>query len=498
MARELLTPKEMSRVDGLAIAGGLSGLALMENAGRATADAATELAAHGARIAVLCGPGNNGGDGFVAARLLAERGYAVWLALLGERNALQGDAAAMAHRWTGEVLPLDTAPIPWADLVVDAIFGAGLSRAVEGAAAEVIATLTASGKPVVAVDVPSGLDGATGEIRGTAPRALVTVTFFRRKPGHLLLPGRLACGEVKVADIGIPPAVLDGVRPNTWANGPDLWLGHYPWPKLDGHKYDRGHTVVVSGPADSTGAARLAARAALRIGSGLATVASPRDAVAVNAAQLTAVMLRPCDGAGALREMLADRRKNAVLVGPGAGLGDVTAETIWAALASGAHTVLDADALTMLAGQADALARQVAGASRAVVLTPHTGEFARVFPHRAGLDKLSRTRAAARDSGAVVVLKGPDTVIAAPDGRAAINDNAPPWLATAGSGDVLAGFVTGLLAQGMAAFEAACAAVWLHGDCAATFGPGLIAEDLSEMVPQALRRLASQGICRTG
>ena len=511
---ELLTTAEMGRADALAVKHGVPGLALMENAGRAVADAAAELAGRpGAAIAVACGPGNNGGDGFVAARLLREKGYRVRLGLLGPRDALKGDAADMAKRWGAASEPLTPATLADADVVVDALFGAGLSRPLEGMAADVVAAINACAKPVVAVDVPSGLDGTTGASGGPVVQATRTVSFFRMKPGHLLLPGRTLCGEVRLADIGTPARVLEEIKPRTFANHPSLWGESYPWPRLDAHKYTRGHAVVVSGPAESTGAGRLGARGALRIGAGLVTVVGPATATAVNATHLTAIMLKAVGSDTALTEFLSDVRRNAVLIGPGAGAGAATAATVLTVLASPAAAVLDADALTSFApGESNAPVRAVGfgfvvrgsepgpnadglfGAIKVrkapVVLTPHEGEFKRLFGDLPG-SKLDRTRRAAELSGAVVVLKGADTVIASPDGRAAINDNAPPWLATAGAGDVLAGFVTGLLAQHMPAFDAACAAVWLHGACATQFGPGLIAEDLPETLPQMLRGLLS-------
>lgn len=509
---ELLTAAEMGRADRLAAERGVPGLVLMENAGRAVAEAAVTLAPRaGATIAVACGPGNNGGDGFVAARLLREQGYAVRLGLLGHSDALKGDAAEMAARW-GDAEPLGAATIAGAEVIVDALFGAGLARPLDGAAAEVVAAINASGKPVVAVDVPSGLDGTTGEAAGPVVQATCTVTFFRLKPGHLLLPGRALCGEVRLADIGIPDAVLAEVGPATFANRPSLWREHFPQVRLDGHKYTRGHAVVVSGAAESTGAARLGARGALRIGAGLVTVVGNGAATAVNATHLTAVMVKALANDRALSEFLADERRNAVLIGPGAGVGAQTAATVLTALASPAAAVLDADALTSFAPNeseepvravgfgfvlrgaepgptAVGLFEAIKGRRAPVVLTPHEGEFKRLFGEVGG-SKLDRARQAAALSGAVVILKGADTVIASPDGRAAINDNAPPWLATAGTGDVLAGFVAGLLAQRMPAWEAACAAVWLHGACATAFGPGLIAEDLPEVLPAVMKGLA--------
>ena len=480
----------MGRADRLAVAAGVSSPTLMENAGRAVADEAALMVPAGARIAILCGPGNNGGDGFVAARHLRALGYDVRLASLATIAALKGDAAVMAQRCGGEAAPLSASVLDGAQLIVDALFGAGLTRPLEGAAAAAVEAMNAAGAPVLAVDVPSGLDSTTGIAAGPVVQARRTITFFRRKPGHLLLPGRQYCGLVRAADIGIPDSVLGEIAPRTWANAPALWLPAFPRPGLAAHKYDRGHALVVSGPLAHTGAARMGARGALRIGAGLVTVASPPDALAVNAAHLTAIMLTPFEGAGGLAQILADRRKNAVLLGPALGVGAATRELVTAALAAGAATVLDADALTSFEGEAAALGRAIAlFPARSVVLTPHEGEFRRLFPAVTQGSKLDRARTAARDSGAVVILKGADTVIATPDGRAAINDNSPPWLATAGAGDVLGGFVAGLLAQGMPAFEAACAAAWLHGAAAADFGPGLIAEDLPERLPAVLAKL---------
>ncbi len=491
---ELLSTEEMGQADRLAVAAGVESLTLMENAGRAVAGEAVRMVGRGARISVVCGPGNNGGDGFVAARHLQEAGFDVGVALLGPRDALKGDAATMARRWTGRVEPLAFASLDGPNLIVDALFGAGLTRPLEGTAAAAVEAMMRSGARIVSIDVPSGLDGTTGAAAGPVVHASRTVTFFRRKPGHLLLPGRMLCGTVSVADIGIPTTVLADIAPLTFANDAPLWLPQLPHARPEGHKYDRGHALVVSGPMEHTGAARMGARGALRIGAGLVTVASPPDGLFVNAAHLTAIMLLAFDGPEGLSEILADRRKNVVLLGPALGVGEETCALVEAALASGAATVLDADALTSFAEEPSALARAIAGiASRSVVLTPHEGEFHRLFPDLTQGSKLERARMAAAAMGAVVVLKGADTVIAAPDGSAAINENAPPWLATAGAGDVLGGFVAGLLAQGMPAFEAACAAVWLHGAVAANVGVGLIAEDLPEHLPEVLRKLARAG-----
>lgn len=480
---ELLTPAEMARADRLAIDGGILGTRLMEKAGRAVADAVAFRHPLGTRIVVLCGPGNNGGDGFVAARVLKDRGYLVRVALLGDPARLAGDAATAARAWTGPVERLQarglSALLDRAGVVVDALFGAGLARDLDGEAAAIVDAVNASGMPVVAVDLPSGIDGATGAVRGTAVRAETSVTFFRLKPGHLLLPGRARCGTTILADIGIPAAVLRDIGPSLWKNAPELWGGRLEAPSLEGHKYARGHAVVVSGARLRTGAARLAAGAALRAGAGLVTLAADVDAALVAAHHLTAVMIAEVDGAEGLARLLADRRLNAVAIGPAAGLGEATRAKVVASLGGARAVVLDADALTSFEADPGALFDRIRSGTGPVVLTPHEGEFARLFPDLAAGAKTDRVRAAARRSGAIVVLKGADTVIAAPDGRAAVNANAPPDLATAGSGDVLAGVAVAMLARGMPGFEAACAAVWLHGECGRRAGPGLTAEDLA-------------------
>ena len=481
--KALLTPQQMGEADRTTIAGGIAGAVLMEKAGLAVADAVSRRFSP-RPVAVLCGPGNNGGDGFVAARILAERGWKVRLALLGEAAALRGDAGAAAARWRGAVEPLSPAVLDKAGLAVDAIFGAGLARPVEGAARAVIETLDRRGMPVVAVDVPSGVDGGTGEVRGVAARAAVTVTFFRKKPGHLLLPGRVHCGETLLAQIGIRDMALDQVAPDTAEDDPAWWLPDLPRPRRDSHKYTRGHALVAGG-AVMTGAARLGARAAARLGAGLVTLAAPEAVFQVYAAALTGIIVQPISGLDDFRELLEDRRRNAALIGPGAGVGDDTRDKTLAILAAGKRAVLDADALTSFADEPKFLFDAIRSP---VVMTPHEGEFARLF--ETGGSKLERARRAARQSGAVIVLKGADTVIAAPDGRAAVNGNAPPDLATAGSGDVLAGMVLGLLAQNMEPFAAAAAAVWLHGAAGGRIGAGLVAEDLVEGLPLVLRDLA--------
>jgi hydroxyethylthiazole kinase-like uncharacterized protein yjeF len=499
---ELLTPAEAAEADRLTIAGGVAGIALMERAGAAVADEAARMAPSGGRISVMCGPGGNGGDGFVAARLLAARGYRVSLGLLGARAPTRGDAALAAARWPGPVALAEGLELGGADLIVDALFGAGLARDLVGAAlacVEAVNAFARSGKPALSVDVPSGVDGETGAVRGAAVEASATVAFFRLKPGHLLLPGRRLSGRLVLAEIGIAPSALAAIGPRTFLNAPPIWRHALPRPGAASHKYTRGAALVLSGPVHRTGAARLAARAALRVGAGLVTLASPPDAVLVNAAHSTAVMVAPFEGLTGFSALLADSRRNAVLIGPGAGVGAETRAYVAAALieptAAARAVVLDADALTSFSGDAAGLAALIGRQAHAAILTPHEGEFARLFRGRSDVlgqpSKLARARAAAATLNAVVVYKGSDTVVAAPDGRAAIGFDLPPDLATAGSGDALAGFACGLLAQGMPAFEAACAAVWLHGASARAFGPGLIAEDLPEALPGVLRELTA-------
>ncbi|MCU0837510.1 MAG: NAD(P)H-hydrate dehydratase [Rhodospirillales bacterium] len=477
----VLTVAEMYRADAAAIAGGVPGLRLMEAAGWAIARAIRQRW-RPRPVAVLCGPGNNGGDGFVVARLLAAEGWPVRLGLLGSVDALKGDAAVNAGRWRGPIRPLDESLIAGGPLVVDGLFGAGLARPVDGIAARLIDAINDRDLDCVGIDVPSGVSGDTGAVLGTAPRCRLTVTFFRPKPGHLLLPGRPLCGELIVADIGIPNGVLPAISPLTAVNGPDLWAAALPRLALAGNKYGRGHALILGG-APMCGAARLAADAARRMGAGLVTIATATAALPLYAAARPGTILAAADGIDAFAALIGDRRRNSALLGPGAGVTADTRGKVLAALATGKPCVLDADALTAFAGDPQTLFAAIRGPC---LLTPHEGEFARLFD--ATGDKLSRARAAASRCGATVLLKGADTVIAAADGRAAITVDAPPTLATGGSGDVLAGFAVALLAQGMEPFPAAAAAAWLHGRAAAEFGCGLIAEDLIDILPAVLAR----------
>jgi NAD(P)H-hydrate epimerase len=469
---ELLTVAECAAVDRAALASGLDLAGLIERAGRAVA-AGVRVRWTPRPVAVLCGPGNNGADGLVAARALARAGWPVRVGRLGVGGA--------DHE------PLAPAILDGAALVVDALFGAGLARPLRGTAAEVLAAARDRGLPSVAVDVPSGVTGDGGEAWGPVLPAALTVTFVRRKPGHLLEPGRSLCGEIVVADIGIPEPVVASVPAKARANDPGVWERALTFAGPGDHKHSRGHVVVAGGGPAASGAARLAAAAALRAGAGLVTTAVRTEALAVHAAHQTAVMVALAETAVDFAALLGDLGVDSVLVGPGAGVTPDTRERVLAALDSGRPCVLDADALTVFRDAPRALFDKLAPTC---LLTPHEGEFRRLFAITG--DKLSRARAAAATARAVVLIKGSDTVIAAPDGRALIAGDAPPWLATAGSGDVLAGLAAGLMAQGVPAFEAAGAACWLHATAARACGPGSTSEDLVAAVPGAVARLRAR------
>lgn len=493
---ELLTTRQMAEADRLTIAGGIPGFQLMENAGRSVADAVSARFRSGTPVLVVAGPGNNGGDGFVAARILGQRGHPVRVILFGDRERLKGDAAQAAFRYAGPVEPA-TSEFGSPAVIVDALFGAGLDRPLDERPAQAVAAINCSSAWVLAVDLPSGISGDSGAVMGSAVKADATVTFFRKKPGHLLLPGRVHCGVTTVAQIGIQSLVLDLVQPRIFENAPRAWGEHFPIPKLEGHKYSRGHAVVVSGGISSTGAARLAARGALRAGAGLVTIASPADALVVNATASLAVMVREAEGSEGLKALLADQRINAVLIGPGGGLGPEMRQKVEVALAGNRTIILDADAITSFGDNPKELFTMLTNHPESTTIyTPHEGEFYRLFRSIREIpsvkQKLEACLAASHETGGVVALKGPDTVVAAPDGRAMIADNAPAYLATAGAGDVLAGITAGLCAQGMPAFESSAAAVWLHGEAAREFGPGLIAEDLTEVLPVVYRRLVAE------
>lgn len=482
-AAALLDADESRTADKAAIASGTSGEKLMENAGKAVIDAITQKYSP-CPVLIVCGTGNNGGDGFVTGRLLKERGWQVTISVVGDAGSINGDAKHAKDKWNMTGSPARTfspALLKESKLVVDALFGTGLERNAEGPAKEAITTINESGLPVVSIDIPSGIHATTGAIMGVAVKAAHTVSFVRPKPGHVLLPGKAHTGELHVYNIGITG---DNVTPHYFLNAPALWKHTLPKVAPDAHKYTRGHTLVMGGEKEMTGASRLAALAALRTGSGLCSIACSADALPIYASSLMSVMTKPFSQTSQLQAMMEDKHITASLIGPGCGATDATRDQVLQLLSHKKPCVLDADAISVFKANPKPLFAAIKGPT---VLTPHEGEFERLF--KINGPKPQRALEAAEQSDAVIVLKGNDTVIAAPDGRIAINANAPVWLATAGTGDVLAGMITGLMAQGMPAFEAACAATWMHGDAATRFGPGLISEDLPGMIPPVLKTL---------
>lgn len=475
----LLTPDEMAAADSAAARSGIDSFGLMEKAGQAVTATALRHYPQTRRFVVLCGPGNNGGDGYVAARALALVGCHTEIYALGDPEALTGDARRAFEHCPIIPEPLASLEPRTGDTVIDAIFGAGLARAVPEEVWQVIARVEATGVPVVAVDLPSGLCGRSGVPLGAAFKADRTVTFMTKKPGHMLMPGRSLCGDIEVCDIGIPRRILQAAAGKIRRNHPVLWQGLMPSPQAASHKYRRGHLAVFSGSGSHTGAARLSATAGLAAGAGLVTVASPADAMAANAGHLTAVMLRQVETADDLREWLSAAKLSAFVLGPGFGVGGKAREFV--STLEGRPLVLDADGITSFGEDRDRLFEAYRGSGPHLVLTPHEGEFARLFPEIArddGLGKVEKALAAAGQAGAIIVYKGADTVVGGPDGRAFINENAPPWLATAGSGDVLAGMIGALLANDVPALEAAAAGVYLHGEAALRAGRAMTSEDL--------------------
>ena len=478
----LILPAAVAEIDAACIQSGIAGYGLMTRAGLAVASSALKHFPDARRFVVLAGPGNNGGDAYVAAGALRAAGCNVALHSLNLAEPTSLDARRAREECGLKPDPLETYVPEPGDVVIDGLFGAGLARDVPLALSGVIGKVTERNIPVIAIDLPSGIDGRSGKILGAAFKAVVTVTFMALKPGMLLLPGRDHCGQVDIADIGVPRRYIAEHRAGIAINTPQIWATRAGAHRADAHKYSRGALVVFSGAANHTGAARLSADAGLRAGAGLVTIASPEGALSENAGHLTAVMVRRIDNTGELAEWLTDIRLGTFVLGPGFGIGQKARD--FALALKDRKLVLDADGLTSFREDPGQLFEAYSGEPR-LVLTPHEGEFARLFPDITGdgnLSKVDKALAAAKRANAVVIYKGSDTVIASPDGRAAVNINAPPTLATAGSGDVLAGICGAFLAQGYPAYEAACAAVWHHADAANRAGAGLTAEVLAAHV----------------
>lgn len=487
----LLTPEEARTADTWAMENGKTGTELMEAAGRAVADTIVEYVGTplevGGEVLILCGPGNNGGDGYVVARFLEEWGYPVKVIATVDRESLKGDARKMARKWKGATELIGESKVNGAAVVVDSLFGTGFNKELEGELADLVIEANRADAFKVAVDVPSGLNANTGNSIGVCFQADATITFFRKKSGQLVAPGRFYCGgaeHIHVADIGIPEAALEDIEPLHFSNEPALWSQHFPFQGPSSHKYNRGHMLVLGGKEPTLGASRLASMSGLRVGAGLVTLAAPSESYAIQAGAMDDVMVRRFDSAFGFIGIMSDPKINTVLLGPGAGVGEKTAELVMQATMKGRNLVLDADALTSLAGRIDVLKD---ASNCEMVLTPHEGEFARLFPNLDfKADRIKAARDAARLSGCTVVLKGVSTVIASVDGRVSISSNAPSWLSVGGTGDILSGMIGGLLAQGMPAFEAASAAVWMHGEAAMKAGRGLIASDLLPLISRVL------------
>ncbi|UVC11059.1 NAD(P)H-hydrate dehydratase [Rhizobium sp. TH2] len=479
----LIEPESVREIDAACIQSGIPGFRLMTAAGLAVAASALRHFPGARRFAVLAGPGNNGGDAYIAAGALRNAGAEIEVFQLPSRRPSTDDAARALAECGVVAQSMNAFESTEGDIVIDGVFGAGLSRDVPSELATLIAKIKLLRIPVLAVDLPSGIDGRTGQVLGAAFKADVTVTFMALKPGMLLLPGREHCGQVEIAEIGVPKRLIEAHRSTVHVNGPEIWHA-YPHPRdASAHKYSRGALAVFSGGASHTGAARLTANAGLKAGAGLVTIASPAEAMEVNATHLTAVMLRQIDHIDDLNGWLEDKRLSTFVLGPGFGVGAKARDFVLAL--KDRKLVLDADGITSFRDDPSILFNAFATGEPHLILTPHEGEFSRLFADIAGdarLSKVDKAIAAARRANAAVIYKGSDTVIASADGRAAINTNAPPSLATAGSGDVLAGICGALLAQGYPAYEAACAAVWHHGDAANRAGAGLTAETLVERV----------------
>lgn len=489
MALEILSSAQMKTSEQIAKQSGVDGFSLMKAAGQAVADEILNRFSP-MPVLVLCGSGNNGGDGFVVASLLKKKRWPVSLACAVSLGELQGEAARASDLWKGKVLSFEDLALPNGGMIVDSVFGTGLSRPIEGEIAEVLETVQQSSCTVIAVDVPSGMNADTGECQGCTPQADLTVTFFRKKLGHVLMPALDACGEIVVANIGIPDHALEALGPVITETAPENGWGDWAADKpRNSHKYDYGHVLVLGG-RHMTGAACLVGKSALRAGAGLCTIAAYSEAALVYKSYCPSLIVEPLDELARFKEHLKDTRRNVVIIGPGAGFENPPAlkKAVFDTLAAEPKRVciLDADALTVFA---DDLRTFYKALGPHCILTPHEGEFARLFPDLTG-SKIERAKAAAARTKSIIVLKGPDTVVAKPDGGCAVNTTGNGWLATAGAGDVLAGLIAGFVARGLGdLFGAVCAAVWCHGKAGENLGAGLISADLPDQIPLVLKNI---------
>jgi len=490
----LLNNEAMEQLDRDTISCGTLGIQLMEQAG---SSAVEQICHHYSPIPtlVLCGPGNNGGDGFVIARLLAQQGFNVQVAQALPKGHYQNDAAIMEQKYIGEAIALEECCKVIDDqqyqLVIDALFGTGLNRPIEGIYHTVLQKVSTLKAPIVAIDIPSGINGNTGQVQGIAAPAMLTVTFAFKKLGHTLIPGRDYCGKIIVTDIGHPPNLLQDIRSDYIENHPELWQKYLPSPSNQSHKYNRGYTLIYGGPIACTGASRMASYAALRAGAGICSIACTPAALPIYAASVTAIMTKSYSSDAELNKMLDSNKLNALLIGPGAGVNDTTRRHTLMMLNTQLPCVLDADALTCFSDNPQILFNAIKQRNAATILTPHSGEFDRIFGITTPEKRIESVMKAAMNSGAIIILKGADSIIGTPDGNVTINTHASFHLATAGAGDVLAGIIAGLLATNMPPYKAVQAAIWIHGECGIRCGKGLIAEDLIDVLPNILHSLTT-------
>jgi len=482
----ILSCKNHKDLDKRTIKKFIPGYKLMENAGGVIFKIIKKKFKKKKKIKILCGPGNNGGDGFVVAKLLEENGFQdVELFCLVTKNKLKGDAKIAANNFNKNLKSFNDFKISSNDLIIDGIFGSGLKRNISGNLKKIIEKINLKKPYCISIDTPSGINGDTGEIQGTALKSNDTITFTTKKPGHLLSPGSEYCGNVIVGDIGINLEKLS-FKPRIFENHPDNWRSKFPWPNQKSHKYTRGFSLIICGEK-MTGASRLAARAAARIGCGLLCLGVPRKSFNIYSTENPIALIEIVDDKKDLNNLLKDKRINTILIGPGFGISKKKLELILKVVKEKKRLiVLDADALK------NNFKKILLKNKTKIVITPHEGEFLQVLKDlniKNKKNKFSIVIEFIKKTKINLILKGNKTLICSQDGKISINTNTSPFLATGGSGDVLAGMITGLISQGMDIFNACCASVWIHGEIGRMKGPGLIAEDLPEMIPKVLKKL---------
>jgi hydroxyethylthiazole kinase-like uncharacterized protein yjeF len=510
---ELFSLNEMQRADALAMQSGILGLSLMEQAGNRVAYNIEQICEGPSRLCILAGPGNNGGDAFVVARLLSERAYKIDtfnVCLKAVHNSdKESDAKKMREKWVKEGAKLHSIEdwttlkesIDSSALIIDGVFGAGLSRNIEGPLIEIIEFINQANTPVLAIDVPTGMNGNTGQIMGSALIADYTVSFHAPKQGHKLYPGKDLCGKLYIEDIGIPDRVTKTIAPKQYENTPDLWKACLKPRSSQSHKYNYGAVLVVVGDHTMRGASVLSSNAAIKAGAGLVTLAlNKEEEGTVHPKSFAAIMhnvIPETSDEKGWDQLFAEKKITAALIGPGACPTEETRQKCLALLKQNSLVVIDAGALTAFQDHREALIESLSERSLAhpkVILTPHEGEFKKLFPALDLSDKVNAAREAAKETQSIVLIKGADTVIASPDGRVMINTNAPPTLATAGTGDVLAGIITALASnKDNPAFEAAAAGVYIHAECANQISLELVADDLVGQIPIAKKKVSEMG-----